>query len=246
MEKGRDGRRVARFCWPPCKGDVHDIGKNLVEIILANNGYDGRESGDQGAAADDLISAYLRAPAGCHRPFGAAGEKRAADGDYGGRFQGRGDSSSAAGGRRGAFREVHAHENRAGLRRSGLLREGCDERRCGLMNQLMNPSEREAVWHSTGSIVTGHPMPHTKSPLPRLRRRRPRAIGAARKCTPMFRFRPRRTWTAGCASRRIWRKCGATSIPTRCMESIWDTGGDLSRRSELDPKAVELTRKWKR
>ena len=23
-----------------CKGDVHDIGKNLVEIILANNGYE--------------------------------------------------------------------------------------------------------------------------------------------------------------------------------------------------------------
>ena len=33
------------------KGDVHDIGKNLVEIILSNNGYQVINSGHQGAAA---------------------------------------------------------------------------------------------------------------------------------------------------------------------------------------------------
>ena len=29
----------ARSCSRPCSGDVHDIGKNLVDIILTNNGY---------------------------------------------------------------------------------------------------------------------------------------------------------------------------------------------------------------
>jgi 5-methyltetrahydrofolate--homocysteine methyltransferase len=31
------------------KGDVHDIGKNLVEIILGNNGYNGHQSRNQGS-----------------------------------------------------------------------------------------------------------------------------------------------------------------------------------------------------
>ena len=31
------------------KGDVHDIGKNLVDIILSNNGYDGRQHRHQAA-----------------------------------------------------------------------------------------------------------------------------------------------------------------------------------------------------
>ena len=31
------------------KGDVHDIGKNLVDIILGNNGYQRRQSRHQGA-----------------------------------------------------------------------------------------------------------------------------------------------------------------------------------------------------
>ncbi len=32
------------------KGDVHDIGKNLVEIILGNNGYNVVNLGHQGSA----------------------------------------------------------------------------------------------------------------------------------------------------------------------------------------------------
>ena len=35
------------------KGDVHDIGKNLVDIILTNNGYRGREPRDQVSDRDD-------------------------------------------------------------------------------------------------------------------------------------------------------------------------------------------------
>jgi len=44
------------------KGDVHDIGKNLVEIILANNGYDVVNLGIK-VSPEALISAYFE-----HRP----------------------------------------------------------------------------------------------------------------------------------------------------------------------------------
>ena len=49
------------------KGDVHDIGKNLVEIILANNGYKRHQPGHQGAAgsADPRLSrSTSRTPSG--------------------------------------------------------------------------------------------------------------------------------------------------------------------------------------
>ncbi len=38
MEKGEDSRQV-RVVLATVQGDVHDIGKNLVDIILSNNGY---------------------------------------------------------------------------------------------------------------------------------------------------------------------------------------------------------------
>ena len=49
MEKADTAAR-GKIMLATVKGDVHDIGKNLVEIILANNGYDGGQPGHQGAA----------------------------------------------------------------------------------------------------------------------------------------------------------------------------------------------------
>ena len=49
MEKADTATR-GKIVLATVKGDVHDIGKNLVEIILANNGYRVDQSGDQGAA----------------------------------------------------------------------------------------------------------------------------------------------------------------------------------------------------
>ncbi len=40
MEKARDGAGKGRIVLATVKGDVHDIGKNLVDIILSNNGYE--------------------------------------------------------------------------------------------------------------------------------------------------------------------------------------------------------------
>jgi 5-methyltetrahydrofolate--homocysteine methyltransferase len=41
------------------KGDVHDIGKNLVEIILGNNGFRVVNLGIK-VPPEDLIAAYRR------------------------------------------------------------------------------------------------------------------------------------------------------------------------------------------
>ncbi|MDS1268929.1 methionine synthase [Lipingzhangella sp. LS1_29] len=40
MEKSEDDEGKGRIVLATVKGDVHDIGKNLVDIILSNNGYD--------------------------------------------------------------------------------------------------------------------------------------------------------------------------------------------------------------
>ena len=57
MEKVEGARARARSCSPPCKGDVHDIGKNLVDIILTNNGYTVFNLGIKQPIADILEAA---------------------------------------------------------------------------------------------------------------------------------------------------------------------------------------------
>ncbi len=61
MEKADTAKR-GRVVLATVKGDVHDIGKNLVEIILKNNGYDVVNLGIK-VPPDDLIKAYLE-----HKP----------------------------------------------------------------------------------------------------------------------------------------------------------------------------------
>jgi len=41
------------------KGDVHDIGKNLVDILLSNNGLPGPEPRDQGPI-EEMIRVFER------------------------------------------------------------------------------------------------------------------------------------------------------------------------------------------
>jgi len=57
MEKADTAKR-GRVVLATVKGDVHDIGKNLVEIILKNNGYDVVNLGIK-VPPDELIKAYL-------------------------------------------------------------------------------------------------------------------------------------------------------------------------------------------
>ncbi len=68
------------------KGDVHDIGKNLVEIILSNNGYQVINLGIKvppGRSDPGLAGASTRRD----RAVWFAGKERASDGDDGVRFQ---------------------------------------------------------------------------------------------------------------------------------------------------------------
>jgi 5-methyltetrahydrofolate--homocysteine methyltransferase len=61
MEKADTAKR-GKVVLATVKGDVHDIGKNLVEIILKNNGYDVVNLGIK-VPPDDLIRAYQQ-----HKP----------------------------------------------------------------------------------------------------------------------------------------------------------------------------------
>jgi 5-methyltetrahydrofolate--homocysteine methyltransferase len=61
MEKADTAKR-GRVVLATVKGDVHDIGKNLVEIILKNNGYDVVNLGIK-VPPEDLIRAYQQ-----HKP----------------------------------------------------------------------------------------------------------------------------------------------------------------------------------
>ena len=125
MEKADTAKR-GKIVLATVKGDVHDIGKNLVEIILKNNGYDVVNLGIK-VPPEELIKAYLQ-----HHPdaiglSGLAGEERAADGDYCERFEGCRDCRAAAGRRSRAFVEIYAVENCAKLRQRGVLRERRDD-----------------------------------------------------------------------------------------------------------------------
>jgi len=61
MEKADTAAR-GKIVLATVKGDVHDIGKNLVEIILANNGYTVVNLGIK-VTSDELVKAYLK-----HKP----------------------------------------------------------------------------------------------------------------------------------------------------------------------------------
>ena len=64
-----DGRRAGKVILATVKGDVHDIGKNLVDIILSNNGYEVVNLGIK-VPPEKLDRGRARAPAGRDRPLG--------------------------------------------------------------------------------------------------------------------------------------------------------------------------------
>ena len=62
MEKVEGGSGKGKIVLATVKGDVHDIGKNLVDIILTNNGYDVYNLGIK-VAVSDLIAKALEVDA---------------------------------------------------------------------------------------------------------------------------------------------------------------------------------------
>ena len=126
MEKADTAAR-GKVILATVKGDVHDIGKNLVEIILANNGYDVVNLGIK-VPPDVLIQACME-----HQPdaIGLSGLLvkstqqmviTATD------LKAAGILAPMLVGGAALSEKIHAHQDRAGLRRGGLLRQGRDDR----------------------------------------------------------------------------------------------------------------------
>ena len=72
---GEEPRRLNRgkIVLATVKGDVHDIGKNLVEIILTNNGFQVVNLGIK-VPPEELIKAVREHQPDIDRPVGPAGE----------------------------------------------------------------------------------------------------------------------------------------------------------------------------
>ena len=77
MDKA-EGSTKGKIVLATVKGDVHDIGKNLVDIILTNNGYTVYNLGIK-QPVTDILKAAKRQKRRCDRHERAAGEIRRGD-----------------------------------------------------------------------------------------------------------------------------------------------------------------------
>src|SRR5258708_24475015 len=158
MEKG-DREKGGRGVRAAVKGDVHDIGKNLVEIILKNNGYDVVNLGIK-VPPEELIKAYQQ-----HHPdaIGLSGllvksaqQMVITANDLkdagivipllvgGAALSGKFTQTKIAPSYGNAV--CYAQDAMTGLR---------------LMNELMDPATRETVLRATGELPSAVPLPTT-------------------------------------------------------------------------------------
>ena len=112
-----EGQEKGTIVLATVKGDVHDIGKNLVDIILTNNGYRVVNLGIKVPLAD-MLDGRARAPRACHRHVRPAGEIHRGDAREPGGDVAPGPRYSGAAGRRGADAQLC----RGGLRARLCLR----------------------------------------------------------------------------------------------------------------------------
>ena len=126
MEKSESATK-GKIILATVKGDVHDIGKNLVEIILSNNGYRVVNLGIK-VPPEELIKAFRE-----HGPdaIGLSGllvksaQMMVATAQD---FEDRRHRLPHPGRRRRALEPLHADENRARISGAGRLRQRRDER----------------------------------------------------------------------------------------------------------------------
>ncbi len=142
MEK-TDSAVRGRILLATVKGDVHDIGKNLVEIILANNGYKVINLGIK-VPPETLIAAYFE-----HQPdaIGLSGllvkstqQMVVTAGDF--QAAGIGVPLLVGG---AALSEKFARTKIAGAYRNAVCYAKDAMSGLSLMNRLMDPAERDAV-----------------------------------------------------------------------------------------------------
>ena len=96
-----EGQEKGTIVLATVKGDVHDIGKNLVDIILTNNGYRVVNLGIKVPLAD-MLAAAQRESRACDRHVRPAGEVHRGDAREPGGDVAPGPGNSGDAGRRGA------------------------------------------------------------------------------------------------------------------------------------------------
>ena len=185
------------------KGDVHDIGKNLVEIILSNNGYEVINLGIK-VPSEDARRGVPRALARRDRSLGPSRQERAADGDDGAGLDGGGGRGAAARRRRGAVPAVHRQQDRAGVRRGRRLCGGRDARPRA---RGPRPVRRRGARGAHGGVG-------------RKARRSPSRRGGARR-EPARRARRAEPLRRDPAARRPRRTSRSTSYADLSVEGIW-------------------------
>ena len=228
MEKSETASR-GRIVLATVKGDVHDIGKNLVEIILSNNGYHVVNLGIK-CPSDKLIQAFRD-----HKPdaIGLSGllvksaqqmVLTAAD------FKDAGiDVPLLVGG--AALSERFTVNKIAPAYGEAVCYAKDAMTGLSLMNRLMDPAEREAAIAANRHTEPGafaeavvEEMPHRRSPR-----------SAATRCGSIFRSRPRPISTARFATCRSCRKSGPTSTPS-CSSAVTSATRATLRRTSRRAK----------
>ncbi len=238
MEKATDSRK-GKVILATVKGDVHDIGKNLVEIILSNNGYEVVNLGIK-VPPERLVEAYEE-----HRPdlIGLSGllvksaqqmVTTAQD------LTARGVTAPMLVG--GAALSQKFTDHRIAPAYGGLVVYAVDAMRgLALADRILSgESERErARRRSRGRGGTA-------TALRRRRARRPRARSPRRPCGAK-RSRRAQPLAAPDAAEHVLprarprRRSGITSTRTCSTRSIWACAGSYWKLKEAgDPRLAEL------
>ena len=149
MEKAETATR-GKIILATVKGDVHDIGKNLVEIILSNNGYAVINLGIK-VPPEDLIRAYEE-----HQPdaIGLSGllVKSAQQMVItGGDLKDDGVNVPLLVGGAALSEKFTQYENRTELRRAHFLREGRHDRPAAAERDHGSGDARSRSWRRTFS-----------------------------------------------------------------------------------------------
>ncbi len=234
MEKTTDSLK-GKIVLATVKGDVHDIGKNLVEIILSNNGYDVINLGIK-VPPEKLIESYRTHKPDADRALGAARQERAADGD-----------DRAGPDRARASRRRSSSAGRRSRRSSPTTRS---RRRTAASSSTPRTRCAASRWRTGSSPETtrGRRSPRSRRSgggrAPRRSSARstpsPRRRCATRRSTSSRRW-PRRTSTSTCTRRSIRAPCSRYVNPHMLYSKHLGLRGSYWKLKESgDAKLAEL------
>ena len=223
MEKADTAAR-GKVMLATVKGDVHDIGKNLVEIILANNGYTVVNLGIK-VPPDQLIQAFHE-----HHPdaIGLSGLLvkstqqmviTATDLKMAGIAVPLLVGGAALSEKFTRTKIAPAYDQAVCYAKDAMTG-------LSLMNRLMDPDQRANVLAANQASEAPAPVAVTAELLPPVTTRRKRQSPAS---TP-FRFPPRLISSENSARFRTSPRYGVTSIPSCSTAAIWVTRVTSKRR----------------